>query len=182
MHDEDGPSQTHQLGQPTATLRSCPTPYPRFSSAPSPGRAVATSSPALQLLLVSTDFVCSSCLGVSWCAATHPWERDLLQLGVGRALSKPAGLLCLQSWLVPASLTPGCLTKIAAMERGLLTFFFSFYFSFFFFLPVLKLPQTASEDPGISSYRCGIEALVAKYIRHGGWQCCAICINLRKPL
>lgn len=102
-------------------------------------------------------------------------------LGVGRAMSKPAGLLCLQSWLVPAPLTPGCLTKIAAMERGLLTFFFSFSFSFFF-LPVLKLPQTSSEGSGISSYRCGIEALVAKYIRHGSWYCCAISINLRKPL
>lgn len=53
-------------------------------------------------------------------------------LGVGRAVSKPAGLVCLQSWLVPSPLTPGCLTKIAAMERGLLTFFFSFSFSFFF--------------------------------------------------
>lgn len=66
-------------------------------------------------------------------------------LVVGRAMSKCVGLLCLQSWLVPAPLTPWCLTKIAAMEQYLLTFLFSF--SFFFFLPVLKLPQTLLTRP-----------------------------------
>lgn len=47
-------------------------------------------------------------------------------------------------WLVPAPLTPGCLTKIAAMERGLLTFFFlflSFFFLFFFFFLCSDFPR-----------------------------------------
>lgn len=52
---------------------------------------------------------------------------------------RAAGASTPPSWLVPAPLTPGCLTKIAAMERGLLTIFFfiiflSFFFLFFFFL------------------------------------------------
>lgn len=85
LDDKDGISQGHQLGQPTATLSSCPTPPPYFTSVSSPGRGVTTSSPALQLLLVSTDFVCSSGLGISWCTATHPWERDLLPAGSGQS-------------------------------------------------------------------------------------------------
>lgn len=88
--------------------------------------------PCLAAIPGEHNFVCSSCLGISWCTTTHPWERDLLSAGSGQSLTKPAVLLCLQSCLVPASLTPGCLTKIAAIERGLLTFSLPFLFLFFF--------------------------------------------------
>lgn len=83
--------------------------------------------------LVSTGCVHSSHLAVSSCTATRSWETDFLPAaGGGQSCEQPSGLLCLQSWLALAAVTPGCLTKIAAMERGLLTVFFSFSFSFFF--------------------------------------------------
>lgn len=114
--DRDGTSQDYRLGQPAATLTSWPTPPLHFSSTSSPGRLVPPQPWVFHGVL----------------PPAHGRGTVSQLLGVGRAVSKPAGLQCLQSWLVPAPLTPGCLTKIAAMERGLLTFFFSFSFSFFF--------------------------------------------------
>lgn len=145
-----------------------------------PREGWATSSPALQLLLVSTDFVCSSCPGGSWCTATHPWEGDLLPAGGGQSSEQSCWAVVLPK-LAGTGLSHPRVTHQNSCYGKRFVDFFLFLFFFFFFLPVLKLPQTSSEDPGISSYRCGIEALVAKYIRHGSWQCCAISINLRKP-
>lgn len=78
--------------------------------------------------LVSEGLVCPH-LGLSW--HTHPWERDLLPAAGGGQSGEQACCASKAGWWL-APLTPVCLTKIAAMERGLLTFFFSFSFSFFF--------------------------------------------------
>lgn len=53
-------------------------PPPCFSSTASPGRLVPPQALSCSYSLVSAGCVCSSHLGISWCAATHPWQRDLL--------------------------------------------------------------------------------------------------------
>lgn len=85
LDDKDGTSRA--IPQPP----SRDSPQPPSAAAPMlqqhffPREAGATSSPALQLLLVSRAFACSSCPGVSWRTATHPWERDLLPAGGGQS-------------------------------------------------------------------------------------------------
>lgn len=109
-----------------------------------------------------------------------PMGRGLLPAGGGQSSEQACWAVVLPK-LAGTGLSHPRVTHQNSCYGKRFVDFFLFLFFFFFFLPVLKLPQTSSEDPGISSYRCGIEALVAKYIRHGSWQCCAISINLRKP-
>jgi len=91
----DGSSQGFQLGQPAATLGSWLMPPPCFSSASSLQRLVPPQALSCSCSSMSAGRVCSSWTVVSRCAVTHPWDRDLLPAaGVGRAVSKPNGLLC----------------------------------------------------------------------------------------
>lgn len=156
--DRDGTSQGQKVGQPTASpISSTVLQQHVFSGSSVPPRALSCS-----YLLESLGHPCSSSQALQ-SALPHIHGRGICSgCCAGAELPRAAGL-------VLAPLTPGCPTKIAAMERILLTFFFSFPFSFFFFLPVFRLPQASSEGPGISSYRCGTKPLVAKYIRHGSW-------------
>lgn len=156
--DRDGISQGHKVGQLTATPTSSTVLQQHvFSGSLVPPQALSCS-----YVLESLDHPCSSSQALQ-SALPHTQRRGIYAgCCAGAELPRAAGLML-------APLTPECPTKIAAMERSLLTFFFSFPFSFFFFLPVFRLPQASSETPGISSYRCGIKPLVAKYIRHGSW-------------
>lgn len=146
------------MGQPTASpISSTVLQQHVFSGSSVPPQALSCS-----YLLESLGHPCSSSQALQ-SALPHIHGRGICSgCCAGAELPRAAGL-------VLAPLTPGCPTKIAAMERILLTFFFSFPFSFFFSLPVFRLPQASSEGPGISSYRCGTKPLVAKYIRHGSW-------------
>lgn len=168
--DGDSTPQGPQLRHPTTTLSSWPMPSSCFSGVSSPRRLVPPPAPSCSCSLVSTGCAHSSHLAVSSCTATRSWEKDFLPAaGGGQSCEQPSGLPCLQSWLALAPVTPGCLTKIAAMERGLLTFFIFLFFFFPFFFLCSSFPRPPQKGSGISSYRCGIGALVAKYIRHGSW-------------
>ena len=134
--DRDGASQGYQLGQPAVTLGSWPTPPSRFSSAASSGRLVLPQALSCSSSSVSTGCVCSSRPGVLWCAATHPWETDLLPAAGGgqsceqvhwaAVLPKPAGA---------GSPHPRVPHQNSCYGKRFVDFFlFLFFFFLFFFL------------------------------------------------
>lgn len=136
LGDRDGASQGYQLGQPTATLGCWPTSLSRFSSASSPGRLVSPQALSCSYSSVSAGCVCGSRPGVSWCAATHPWERDLLPPAGG-------GQSCEQArWAgVPPKLAgagsphPRVPHQNSCYGKRFVDFFlFLFFFFLFFFL------------------------------------------------
>lgn len=120
--DRDGISQGHKVGQPTATSTSSTVLQQHvFSGSLVPPQALSSS-----YISESSDHPCSSSQALQ-CALPHTQGEGICAgCCAGAELPRAAGLML-------APLTPGCPTKIAAMERSLLTFFLFLSFFFLFF-------------------------------------------------
>lgn len=118
---------------------------------------------------MSTGHVCSSCPGVSWCAATHPWESDLLPAAGGGKSYEQACWVAVPPKLAGA----GSPHPMVPHQNSCYGTMFVDFFIFLSFLFLSSCAQTSPDPPHKAlAYHptdVALEARVAKYIRHGSW-------------